>query len=62
MTAEYRRLEENRHGTSDWLAWGPYLSECQWGTVREDYSPGFERDGVSLQRDGLYVCMQPWES
>ena len=23
----------------DWLAWGPYLSERQWGTVREDYSP-----------------------
>jgi hypothetical protein len=25
---------------SDWRRWGPYLSERQWGTVREDYSPG----------------------
>ena len=40
MTAEHRRLEENRQGTADWLAWGPYLSERQWGTVREDYSAG----------------------
>jgi hypothetical protein len=40
MTAEHRRLEENRTGTADWLGWGPYLSERQWGTVREDYSDG----------------------
>ncbi len=40
MTAEHRRLEENRTGGADWLAWGPYLSERQWGTVREDYSAG----------------------
>jgi hypothetical protein len=39
-TAEHRRLEEKRLGTADWLSWGPYLSERQWGTVREDYSPG----------------------
>ncbi len=26
--------------TDDWRRWGPYLSERQWGTVREDYSPG----------------------
>jgi hypothetical protein len=38
MTAEHRRLEENRTGAADWLGWGPYLSERQWGTVREDYS------------------------
>ena len=37
-TAEHRRLEENRTGAANWLAWGPYLSERQWGTVREDYS------------------------
>jgi hypothetical protein len=37
MTAEHRRLEENRT-TGAWRAWGPYLSERQWGTVREDYS------------------------
>jgi hypothetical protein len=40
MTAEHRRLEESRKRTADWLAWGPYLSERQWGTVREDYSSG----------------------
>jgi len=40
MTAEHRRLEENRTGTAAWQAWGPYLSERQWGTVREDYSDG----------------------
>jgi len=39
-TAEHERLEEKRNGTADWLAWGPYLSERQWGTVREDYSAG----------------------
>jgi hypothetical protein len=40
MTAEHRRLEEKRLEGADWLAWGPYLSERQWGTVREDYSAG----------------------
>ena len=35
--AEDLRLREARTGTP-WRAWGPYLSERQWGTVREDYS------------------------
>ena len=35
--AESRRLAEAREGIP-WRAWGPYLSERQWGTVREDYS------------------------
>jgi hypothetical protein len=36
--AEHQRLAEAReHGVS-WRKWGPYLSERQWGTVREDYS------------------------
>ena len=38
-TAEERRLQEARAGVP-WRAWGPYLSERQWGTVREDYSEG----------------------
>jgi hypothetical protein len=38
MTAEARRLEERRTGAAPWGLWGPYLSERQWGTVREDYS------------------------
>ncbi|HTR92070.1 MAG TPA: hypothetical protein VMI73_10040 [Trebonia sp.] len=39
LTAEERRLREARAG-EPWRAWGPYLSERQWGTVREDYSDG----------------------
>lgn len=38
MTAESQRLEDNLSGKIDWYKWGPYLSERQWGTVREDYS------------------------
>jgi hypothetical protein len=38
MTAEERRLEESRERRVHWKRWGPYLSERQWGTVREDYS------------------------
>src|SRR5215470_2177959 len=33
------RLEQDRLGRQPWRKWGPYLSERQWGTVREDYSP-----------------------
>jgi hypothetical protein len=39
-TAEHRRLQECKEGKRNWYHWGPYLSERQWGTVREDYSPG----------------------
>jgi len=38
LDPERRRLAEARDGTAPWLRWGPYLSERQWGTVREDYS------------------------
>ena len=38
MTEEGRRLEEARQPATPWKKWGPYLSERQWGTVREDYS------------------------
>jgi hypothetical protein len=40
QTTEDRRLEEARTRKRHWKRWGPYLSERQWGTVREDYSPG----------------------
>ena len=40
-TTEQRRLNETRESGVPWKKWGPYLSERQWGTVREDYS----RDG-----------------
>ena len=36
---ERLRLQEDRAGLAAWKSWGPYLSERQWGTVREDYSP-----------------------
>jgi len=46
MTAEDFRLRQNRESAradspvqAYWKRWGPYLSERQWGTVREDYSP-----------------------
>ena len=39
MTEEERRLAEAQARTAHWRRWGPYLSERQWGTVREDYSP-----------------------
>jgi len=38
-TPEHTRLADQREGRVDWRKWGPYLSERQWGTVREDYSP-----------------------
>ncbi len=39
-TAEELRLSQSRDRTANWKRWGPYLSERQWGTVREDYSDG----------------------
>jgi len=38
QSAERTRLEDAREWDSPWRKWGPYLSERQWGTVREDYS------------------------
>ncbi len=38
LTAEEQRLEDARSGKAAWRRWGPYVSERQWGTVREDYS------------------------
>ena len=37
-TAEHRRLADARERSVPWRLWGPYVSERQWGTVREDYS------------------------
>ncbi len=38
MNAEQYRLLEDRKRDKNWKRWGTYLSERQWGTVREDYS------------------------
>src|SRR5436190_5357180 len=35
---EQKRLADDNSGRATWKRWGPYLSERQWGTVREDYS------------------------
>ncbi|NDE61551.1 MAG: glucosidase, partial [Cyclobacteriaceae bacterium] len=39
MSAEQNRLQEDKERKKHWKKWGPYLTERQWGTVREDYSP-----------------------
>jgi hypothetical protein len=39
-TNEQKRLTDSRELSTPWKKWGPYLSERQWGTVREDYSEG----------------------
>ncbi|KAJ9265574.1 hypothetical protein DTO195F2_1613 [Paecilomyces variotii] len=38
LTAEEKRLKEDRERTRYWKKWGPYVAERQWATVREDYS------------------------
>jgi hypothetical protein len=38
ITAEHHRLLEDKQRIANWKRWGPYLSERQWATVREDYS------------------------
>jgi hypothetical protein len=43
--AGFGRLEDGLRQAGDWYRWGPYVSERQWGTVREDYSPDAYRWG-----------------
>jgi hypothetical protein len=43
--AGFGRLEDGLRQAGDWYQWGPYVSERQWGTVREDYSPDGEAWG-----------------
>ena len=40
MSKEEKRLQEDRDKKQHWRRWGPYMSERQWGSVREDYSGG----------------------
>ena len=42
LTAEERRLREEVRREKNWKRWGPYLSERQWGTVREDYGESYD--------------------
>ena len=38
ISEEEIRLKEDNNNLKEWKKWSPYLSERQWGTVREDYS------------------------
>jgi hypothetical protein len=38
MSAEEKRLKDDKDRVKYWKKWGPYTAERQWGTVREDYS------------------------
>jgi len=38
VNREKLRIKQHYRGEANWLKWGPYLSERQWGTIREDYS------------------------
>ena len=46
QSQEAIRLKDARNDKTPWRKWGPYLSERQWGTVREDYSAGRRRLGL----------------
>jgi hypothetical protein len=54
ITAERLRLEEARVRSVPWRKWGPYLSERQWGTVREDYSDQGDASGLTHTFVGWY--------
>ena len=47
VSAERLRLDEAGTAGVPWQRWGPYLSERQWGTVREDYGSGDNICGIS---------------
>jgi len=47
--AEKQRMAGNKSGKANWRQWGPHLSERQWGTVREDYSPGGNGGSVTAE-------------
>jgi len=55
ITVEPERLNEYRSRRKNWKKWGPYLSERQGGTVREDYSP----DGSARDSFPPRSCPQP---
>src|SRR5258708_7426340 len=38
--SEKQRIVEMNSGATEWRDWGPYVRESEWGSVREDYSPG----------------------
>ena len=54
-TAESQRLIDAREAGTPWKKWGPYLSERQWGTVREDYSQFRRRLELLQPRSGTFA-------
>ena len=65
--AEIRRLRDDARRSKNWKRWGPYLSERQWGTVREDYSPdgsvwGYFTHDQARSRTYRWVKTASWES
>ena len=58
-TEEQRRLDQDREQGIRWKAWGPYLSERQWGTVREDYSESGDSWSY-LPHDHARSCAYRW--
>jgi len=59
MNEEKKRLEASRRSATNWKHWGPYVSERQWGTVREDYSPD-GRAWEHLSHDGARSKAYRW--
>ena len=55
LDAEERRIAEDARREKNWKRWGPYLSERQWGTVREDYS----KDGSCWELFSARSCPEP---
>ena len=60
MTIEHSRLKEARNQNVPWKKWGPYLSERQWGTVREDNSEG--NHGEDVKEYYFYLDSTPTHS
>jgi hypothetical protein len=54
MNGEMLRLPEDASDSKPWKKWAPYLSEGQWGTVREDYSP----HGTAWESVSHDICPQ----
>lgn len=51
---EKERLADHQAGKANWKHWGPYLSERQWGTVREDYSKNGEAWDAFTYEQAIY--------
>jgi hypothetical protein len=51
--SETMRLRQADAGEKAWRRWGPYVSERQWGTVREDYSADGDAWGYQATEKGL---------